>query len=69
MLFRSPVAADRVLASRMGVAAADFALDNLTNVMVGVRGTEMVPVPLSEATSGVRGVPEELYATAQTFFG
>ncbi|MFV1969373.1 MAG: 6-phosphofructokinase [Acidimicrobiia bacterium] len=65
----TPVAADRVLASRMGVAAADFALDNLTNVMVGVRGTEMVPVPLSEATSGVRGVPEELYATARTFFG
>lgn len=65
----TPVASDRVLASRMGVTAADFALDDLSGVMVAVRGTEMVPVPLSEATSGVRGVPEELYATAQTFFG
>jgi len=65
----TPVASDRVLASRMGVAATDFALDDLTNVMVAVRGTEMVPVPLSEAASGIRGVPEDLYATARTFFG
>jgi 6-phosphofructokinase 1 len=65
----TPVASDRVLASRMGVTAADLALDDLSNVMVAIRGTEMVPVPLSEATSGVRGVPESLYETAQTFFG
>ncbi len=65
----TPVASDRVLASRMGVAAAELALDDLSNVMVAIRGTEIVPVPLSEATSGVRGVPESLYATAQTFFG
>ncbi len=65
----TPVASDRVLASRMGVAAADFSRDDLTNVMVAIRGTEIVPVPLSEATSAIRGVPEDLYATAQTFFG
>jgi phosphofructokinase-like protein len=65
----TPVASDRVLASRLGVTAADFAIDGLTNVMVAIRGTEMVPIPLAEATSGIRGVPEELYATAQTFFG
>lgn len=65
----TPVASDRVLASRLGVTAADFALDGLTNVMVGVRGTEMTPVPLSEATAETRGVPDNLYAIAQTFFG
>lgn len=65
----TPVAADRVLASRMGVAAADFAVDGLSNVMVAVRGTEIVSAPLAEATDGIKGVPSDLYATAQTFFG
>lgn len=65
----SPAASDRVLATRLGVAAADFAIADMSNVMVAVRGTEIVPVPLEEATAGIRGVPDELYATAQTFFG
>jgi len=65
----TPVASDRVRATKLGVAAADFAIDGLTNVMVGIKGTKTVPVPLEEATSGIRGVPDDLYATAQTFFG
>jgi 6-phosphofructokinase 1 len=58
-----------VLATRLGVAAADFAIDGLTNVMVAMRSTETVPVPLVEATSDIRGVPEDTYKTAETFFG
>ncbi len=65
----SPTAYDRVLATRFGVTAADFALDGLTEVMVALRGTAMVAVPLEEATSGIRGVDEDTYATATTFFG
>jgi len=65
----TPVASDRVLATRLGVAAADYAIDGLTNVMVAMRSTEMVPVPLVEATSAIRGVPEDVYYTAETFFG
>jgi len=65
----SPTAFDRVLATRYGVAAADYAVDGMSEVMVALRGTEMVAVPLEEATSGVRGVPQELYDTAATFFG
>jgi 6-phosphofructokinase 1 len=65
----TPVASDRVRALRLGVAAADFAIEGLTNIMVGIRGTKTVPVPLEEATSGIRGVPDDLYETAQTFFG
>ncbi len=64
----TPVASDRVRATRLGVAAADYAIEGLTNVMVGIRGVETVPVPLEEATSGIRGVPEDLYATASTFY-
>jgi hypothetical protein len=37
--------------------------------MVAVRGTEIVPVPLAEASSGIRGVDEDLFAVARTFFG
>jgi phosphofructokinase-like protein len=65
----TPVASDRVLATRLGVAAADFAIEDMTNVMVAMHGTRTVPVPLPEATEGIRGVPEDIYATAQTFFG
>ncbi|MCL1601397.1 MAG: 6-phosphofructokinase [Actinomycetia bacterium] len=65
----TPVASDRVLATRLGVAAADFAIDGLTNVMVAMRATETVPVPLVEATSAIRGVPDDIYQTAETFFG
>jgi 6-phosphofructokinase 1 len=65
----TPVATDRVLATRMGVGAADMAIDGLTNVMAAVRSTEIVPVPMEEATSGIKGVPPEMYATAATFFG
>lgn len=65
----TPVASDRVLATRLGVAAADFAIDGLTNVMVAMNATETVPVPLAEATSDIRGVPEDIYQTAETFFG
>ena len=65
----TPVAADRVLATRLGVKATELALADATNVMVAVRGTDLVACPIEEATSTIRGVPEELYRTAHTFFG
>lgn len=65
----TPVASDRVLATRLGVASADMAIDGKTNVMAAVRSTEIVDVPLTEATSGIRGVPDDLYRTARTLFG
>lgn len=64
----TPVASDRVLASRLGVAGADYALEGMTDILVAVKGTDIVSVPLSEATSGIRDVPDELYDMAQTFF-
>ncbi|MGI9529192.1 MAG: 6-phosphofructokinase [Acidimicrobiia bacterium] len=65
----TPAAADRVLATRLGVGAADMAIDGLTNVMAAVQGTEIVPVPMKVATESIRGVPQDIYDTAATFFG
>ncbi|MCL1587492.1 MAG: 6-phosphofructokinase [Actinomycetia bacterium] len=65
----TPAASDRVLATRLGVKAADLAAEGATKVMVAVRGPDIVAVPIEEATSSIRGVPDELYNTAETFFG
>jgi hypothetical protein len=46
-----------------------MAIDGMTNVMAAVRATEIVPVPLIEATESIKGVPPHLYDTAATFFG
>ena len=64
-----PTASDRVLATRLGVAAADLAIDGASGVMVAVKGAGIEPVPLEDACEEVRGVDEELYDVAATFFG
>ncbi len=65
----SPTAFDRVLATRLGAAAADLALAGESGVMVALKSTQIEAVPLAEACAKIRGVDEELYRTAQTFFG
>lgn len=45
----SPKAYDRILASRMGVAAIDALLDEQRSIMVGIANDEIVHVPLSKA--------------------
>jgi phosphofructokinase-like protein len=64
----TPTATDRVLATRLGVAAADFAVAGMSGVITAVRGTEIVPIPMDEACAAVRGVPADVYETAATFF-
>ncbi len=65
----SPTAYDRILATRLGVAAADLALAGETRVMVALRGAEVRPVPLDDACAEVRAVPPELFEVARNFFG
>lgn len=65
----TPSAFDRVLATRLGVAAADYAVAGKTGVMAAVRGLEIKPVPMEEACAEIRGVDRPLYDTAATFFG
>lgn len=45
----SPKAYDRILASRMGVAAIDDLLDEQRSIMIGITNDEIVHVPLSKA--------------------
>jgi 6-phosphofructokinase 1 len=63
----SPVAQDRVLATRFGQAAVDLAAAGRFGRMVGRRGSDLVDVPLAEATK-TRAVPEELLRVAEVFF-
>ena len=63
----SPVAADRILATRFGHAAVDLVSAGGWGRMVALQGSDIVDVPLVDATK-VRPVPEELYRVAETFF-
>jgi 6-phosphofructokinase 1 len=65
----TPTAFDRVLATRFGVAAIDAVQDRDFGKMVALRGTDIVRVPLEDATKELKLVDPELYATAEVFFG
>jgi 6-phosphofructokinase 1 len=65
----SPVAFDRVLATRFGVAAMDAAVGGRFGAMVGLRGTQIVETPLAEALREPKLLDPELYRTAELFFG
>ena len=65
----TPTAFDRVLATRLGTVAADLAVGGEGSVMVAMRGADIVPVPLDEACAEIRGVDDDLFGAAQTFFG
>jgi 6-phosphofructokinase 1 len=65
----TPVAYDRVLATRFGVAAMDAAAGGRFGVLVGSRGTDIVEVPLEEALKEPKLLDPELYETAELFFG
>jgi len=65
----TPTAFDRVLATRFGVHAIDAVHDGAFGMMVALRGTEIVRVPLAKATSELKLVPPERYAEAEVFFG
>jgi 6-phosphofructokinase 1 len=65
----SPTAFDRVLATRLGSAAADLAGDGVSGVMVAMQGNSIVPVDLAAACADIRGVDPEIYDVAASFFG
>lgn len=65
----SPTAFDRVLATRFGLHAIDTIKDGDTGKMVALRGTDIVRVPLAEATGELKTVPLSRYAEAKAFFG
>ncbi|SNS45779.1 6-phosphofructokinase 1 [Geodermatophilus pulveris] len=65
----TPSPFDRVLATRFGLAALDALHAGESGVMVALRGTDIVRVPLGEATARLKLVPVERYAEVEVFFG
>jgi phosphofructokinase-like protein len=65
----TPSAFDRVLATRFGLHAVDAVQDGDFGKMVALRGTDIVRVPLADATTQLKTVKPELYAEAEVFFG
>jgi phosphofructokinase-like protein len=65
----TPTAYDRVLATRFGLHAIDAVHEGDSGVMVALQGTDIVRVPLSDATKALKTVPVERYAEAEVFFG
>jgi 6-phosphofructokinase 1 len=65
----TPVAYDRVLATRFGVGAMDAAASRRFGTMVALRGTDIIEVSLEEALREPKLLDPALYETAQLFFG
>lgn len=56
----SPTAYDRILASRMGVAAIDALLDEQRSIMIGIVNNEIVHVPFTKAIKDDKPLDENL---------
>jgi ATP-dependent phosphofructokinase / diphosphate-dependent phosphofructokinase len=65
----SPIAYDRVLATRFGVAAVDAVTRGEFGRMVALRGTDIVSVALDDALAEPKLLDPGLYETAEVFFG
>jgi 6-phosphofructokinase 1 len=65
----TPTAFDRMLATRFGLHAIDAVHNNDWGKMVALRGTDIVRVPLADATKTLKTVPPDFYAEAEVFFG
>ena len=61
----SPTAQDRILATRMGVAAIDALLEDQRNVMIGIQNDQIVYVPFSKAIKNDKLVNHDLIRTLQ----
>ena len=65
----SPLAFDRVLGTRFGVAAIDAATAGTFGKMVALRGTEIELVPLEAALDEPKLLDPAFFETAEVFFG
>jgi len=59
----SPTARDRILATRMGVAAVDALLDDQRNVMIGIQNEVIVHVPFAKAIKNIKSIDRDLLNT------
>ena len=61
----SPTADDRILASRMGIAAIQALLEEQRSIMVGIQNDEIVYVPLIKAIKEKKDVKADKWAAMQ----
>jgi len=64
-----PSAFDRVLATRLGMAAIDSVVEGFWGTMVALKGTEIEHVSFEEALGKLKAVPQKRYAEAAFLFG
>jgi 6-phosphofructokinase 1 len=64
-----PSAFDRVLATRLGMAAIDSVVENRWGTMVSLKGTEIEHVPFEAALGNLKTVPQHRYEEAAILFG
>ncbi|MCW1249753.1 ATP-dependent 6-phosphofructokinase [Acaricomes phytoseiuli] len=64
-----PTAFDRVLATRLGMAAVDSVMESDWGTMVALSGTDIVNVALEEALGKLKTVPLSRYEEAELLFG
>ena len=60
-----PTAADRILASRFGVAAIDAITEGRSNLMTAVRGDRIEMLDIEEIAGKVQYVPDDLLRVAR----
>ena len=63
-----PTALDRLISTRLGLAAVDLVKEGKFGYMVALKAGEIVPVPLSKVTGKTKTVSKELYEEAKVFF-
>lgn len=61
----SPSAYDRILASRLGVAAIQALMEEQRSIMVGVQNSEIVYVPLSKAIKQKKDIKDDKWQALQ----
>ena len=65
----TPSAFDRVLATRLGMAAMRSVVEGHWGRMVALHGTEIVHVPFADALGKLKTVPDDRYEEARVLFG
>ncbi len=64
----SPTPNDRVLATRLGIAAVELSLKGNWGRMVGLKGTKIHSIALSKVVKKLKHVDKDLYRVGEIFF-
>jgi ATP-dependent phosphofructokinase / diphosphate-dependent phosphofructokinase len=65
----TPTAFDRILATRFGINAVDMVTQGEFGNMVALQGNYITTVPIEAAVSNLKYLSEEIYRSAEVFFG